>query len=57
MTSISGVSWEEAYASKAPGHYDDVPVYYIGLKEYIVNKKSSGRRKDLADIEALGELE
>jgi len=56
MTSISGVSWEEADASKAPGFYDDVPVYYIGLNAYIVNKKASGRQKDLADIEALGEL-
>jgi hypothetical protein len=56
MTSISGVSWEEANVSKTPGRYDDVPVYYIGLKEYIVNKKATGRQKDLADIEALGEL-
>lgn len=56
MTSISGVSWEDADASKVSGHYGDVPVFYIGLKAYIVNKKASGRQKDLADIEALGEL-
>lgn len=56
MTSISGVSWEEAEVSKVSGLYGDVPVCYIGLKEYIVNKKASGRQKDLADIEALGEL-
>ncbi|MFO7535828.1 MAG: nucleotidyltransferase [Kiritimatiellia bacterium] len=55
MTSISGVSWDEANASKVSGLYGDVPVYYIGLKEYIVNKKASGRQKDLADIEALDE--
>jgi hypothetical protein len=56
MTSLSGVSWEEADAAKEPGLYGDVPVSYIGLKEYIVNKRASGRQKDLADIEALGEL-
>ena len=56
MTSISGVSWETAEASKVSGLYGDVPVYYIGVREYIVNKRASGRQKDLADIEALGEL-
>ena len=56
MTSLSGVSWDEADTSKVSGLYGDVPVYYIGLNDYIVNKKASGRQKDLADIEALGEL-
>ena len=56
MTSISGVSWEEADASKVPGQYDDVPVHYIGLAAFVENKKASGRTKDLADLEALDEL-
>ncbi len=55
ITSISGVSWDEAEAAKEPGLYGDVPVCYIGLREYIKNKRSAGRKKDLADIEALGE--
>lgn len=33
----------------------DVPVSYIGKKQFILNKRASGRLKDLADIEALGE--
>ncbi len=55
ITSISGVSWEQAYASRVPGKYGDVPVYYIGKDQYVVNKKATGRAKDIADIEALGE--
>jgi len=55
ITSISGVSWEEADAAKEPGVFGDVPVSYIGRREYIRNKRSAGRKKDLADIEALGE--
>ena len=55
ITSISGVSWEEAEAGKEPGNFGDVPVAYIGRQQYIANKRAAGRRKDLADIEALGE--
>lgn len=55
ITSISGVSWEEAETAKEAGPFGDVPVSYIGRREYIRNKRSTGRKKDLADIEALGE--
>jgi len=57
ITSISGVSWEHADATKEPGLYGDVPVFYIGKNQYIMNKKAIGRAKDIADIEALGEEE
>ncbi|MDD5678766.1 MAG: hypothetical protein PHW60_12385 [Kiritimatiellae bacterium] len=55
ITSISGVSWEEAEASKEPGIFGNVPVCYIGRQQYLANKRAAGRKKDLADIEALGE--
>ena len=55
ITSLSGVSWEEANDSKEPGLFGDVPVSYIGKQQFILNKRASGRLKDLADIEALGE--
>lgn len=55
ITSLTGVSWEEAAAAKSPGSYGDVPVFFIGRKEFIANKRAMGRMKDLADIEALGE--
>ncbi len=54
MTSISGVSWEDAYKSRESGTYGDLCVSFIGLDQYIQNKRATGRKKDLADLEALG---
>ncbi|MFO7668459.1 MAG: hypothetical protein R6W31_02265 [Bacteroidales bacterium] len=55
ITSISGVTWEEAEASKEPGKYGDLSIFYIGKSQYIANKRAIGRAKDKADIEALGD--
>ncbi len=55
ITSLTGVSWEEAFSGKVKGTYGDVSVYYIGREQLIANKRAIGRRKDLADLEALGE--
>ena len=54
MTGISGVSWDEAWASRQKGAYGGVPVFYIGRGALIANKRAAGRTKDLADVEALG---
>jgi len=57
LTSLTGVSWEKADSSKVSAKFADVPVYYIGRNELISNKKRLRRKKDLADLEALGEGE
>ena len=57
ITSIGGVSWEEAFADRVAGRYGDIMVHYIGRKQFIKNKRFVGRKKDLADIEALDEKE
>ena len=54
-TSLTGVSWEEAFSGRVEGKYGDVPVYYLGREQFIANKRAIGRKKDLADLEALGE--
>ena len=54
ITSITGVSWAEADKGKIRGYYGGVSVHFLGKDQYIANKRSIGRRKDLADIEALG---
>jgi hypothetical protein len=54
VTSITGVSWEEAAAGRVRGNYGDVPVFFLGKKEFIKNKRAVGRKKDEADLEALG---
>ena len=55
VTSITGVDWERAAAGGVAGRFGDVDVRYIGREEFIANKRATGRHKDLADIEALGE--
>lgn len=55
ITSIDGVSWETTDKGKASGEYGDITVSYIGREELLANKHATGRKKDLADIEALGE--
>jgi hypothetical protein len=55
MTSLTGVSWEEVFSDKARGNYGDVPVYFIGREQFIANKRAIGRKRDLADLEAIGE--
>lgn len=55
MTSVSGVTWEEAEKEKASGTADDLSIPFIGRTQFVLNKRASGRTKDLADIEALGE--
>jgi len=53
ITSLTGVSWQNAYSTKVAGKYGDLNVYYLSKEELISNKKTLGRTKDLADIEAL----
>ena len=55
MTSITGVTWEEANKGKQTSLYGNTPVFFLGREQYIANKRATGRKKDLADLEALGE--
>ena len=55
MTSITGVGWEKAESGKVPGNYGDTEVYFIGKDDFVLNKRALGRKRDLADLEALEE--
>ncbi|MCA9447079.1 MAG: hypothetical protein KC931_08180, partial [Candidatus Omnitrophica bacterium] len=55
ITSLSGVTWDEASAGKVAGKFGNVPVDFLGRDQFIATKRATGRKKDLADIEALGE--
>lgn len=55
ITSLTGVTWKEADKGKVNGLYGDIPVHFLGKKQFIANKSAIGRKKDLADIESLGE--
>lgn len=55
ITSITGVSIDEVFSRCVDGKYGSIHVKYIGREEFILNKRSTGRKKDMSDLEALGE--
>ncbi len=57
MTSIDGVSFDEAWSGRLAGQLGENEVGYLGRREFVLNKRASGRPKDLADIALLAEME
>lgn len=53
MTSIDGISFEEAWAGRVEGMYAGEAVFYIGKPELMRNKAASRRPQDLADLDLL----
>ena len=55
LTSISGVTTDEAFATKISAILDAIPVFILGKDALIRNKRAVGRPQDLADLDALAE--
>ena len=55
LTSISGVPFEEAWADRITHEVEGLSIPFIGRAALVKNKRATGRAKDLADLEALGE--
>lgn len=53
LTSISGVTHDEAFASKVPAQLDGLPVFLLSKDALIRNKRAVGRPQDLADLDSL----
>lgn len=53
FTSIPGVQFEECYAARVVDELDGVQVSLISLDQLKINKRKSGRNKDLDDLENL----
>jgi len=54
VTSIQGVSFDQAWPNRIVGRYGDTEVTFIGERDLVLNKRAAGRKKDLADLESLG---
>lgn len=54
MTSVSGLTFEEAWRTRVEGQIEGVRVPLLDRASFIRNKRASGRKKDLADLELLG---
>lgn len=57
LTSISGVTFEEAWPDRVAHAVRDLEVPFLGRDALVRNKRATGRAKDLADLEALGEAD
>lgn len=55
MTTISGVRFGECYPERLETTLDGEPVSLISLRHLRLNKRASGRLKDLSDLENLPE--
>lgn len=55
LTAVSGVEFDEAWPGRVTHRVGSLAIPFIGREALIRNKRASGRPKDLADLEALGE--
>jgi hypothetical protein len=53
LTSLTGITWQEATTDTLDLDYGGVPVKVVGREALLANKRATGRAQDLADIEAL----
>jgi len=57
ITSITGVaSFDEAWQERSPGKFGAIEVNYLGRRQLILSKTSTGRKKYAAEAEELSEL-
>lgn len=54
MTSVSGLTFADAWKGRSEGALFEVAVAFLGREDLIRNKRASGRPQDLRDIESLG---
>jgi hypothetical protein len=53
MSAISGVSWDDAWETRAAGTCGAHAASFLGRDAFLQNKRAAGRPKDLADVDAL----
>ncbi len=54
LTSVTGVTFDQAWANRVEGVLGQTRMNFIGRDALILNKRMTGRAKDKADLEALG---
>jgi hypothetical protein len=53
LNKIDGVSFARAWSGRAKADFRSGPLFLIGRKDLIANKRASGRDKDLRDVAML----
>ena len=57
LTDVTGTSFERAWPDRVCVELEGIEVPFIGRRTLLENKRATGRLKDRADLEALGEPE
>ncbi len=55
LTDLTGIDFASAWSEQVGQEVGGLEVPFIGRASLIQNKRATGRLKDLADLEALGE--
>jgi len=55
LTAVSGLEFESAWPGRVMHSIGTIEVPFLGRQDLVRNKRATGRAKDLADLEALGE--
>ena len=55
ITEASGIEFDASYANRVLIETDGINLPFLGYADLVRNKRSSGRMRDLADLEGLGE--
>jgi hypothetical protein len=55
LTGVSGLTFADAWEDRVIQKVGSVAVPFLGRSSLVRNKRATGRLKDLADLEALGE--
>lgn len=57
LTGVTGLTFDEAWEEHVEASFEGVLAPFIGRAALIRNKRATGRTKDLADLESLGEVD
>jgi hypothetical protein len=55
ITEATGIDFEASYSNRVMIEADEQQIPFIGYDDLVKNKRASGRLRDLADLEGLGE--
>jgi hypothetical protein len=55
LTTLTGITFDEAWPDRVIHTIEGVRIPFIGRAAFIRNKRATGRARDLADLEGLGE--
>lgn len=53
LTDLTGLTFQDAWSRRIARPFGDVTADVIGLADFILNKRATGRAKDLGDIEVV----